>query len=151
MLQQFLTPETRQPLSPPTAPSSTVHSPKPPSHLSHKHKHQPLATVASQNSLHQPCALPHTKNSISVPANYTNSYLALAHICIQAVERRWNVRARETGAPRKNPPASGIVQHDSHTRKFGSEPAGEPRSPWWEASALATAPPLPLLFEMEFR
>ncbi|KAJ8895578.1 hypothetical protein PR048_000914 [Dryococelus australis] len=28
--------------------------------------------------------------------------------------------------PEKNPPASGIVQHDSHRRKSGSEPAGDP-------------------------
>ncbi|KAJ8873267.1 hypothetical protein PR048_026901 [Dryococelus australis] len=30
----------------------------------------------------------------------------------------------ENVAPRGNPPASGIVQHDSHVRKSGSEPAG---------------------------
>ncbi|KAJ8872564.1 hypothetical protein PR048_026170 [Dryococelus australis] len=46
--------------------------------------------------------------------------------------------------PRENPPASGIVQHDSHLRKSLSEPAGiESGSLRWEGSALATAPPLP--------
>ncbi|KAJ8873960.1 hypothetical protein PR048_024800 [Dryococelus australis] len=30
----------------------------------------------------------------------------------------------QAGAPRGGPPASGIVQHDSHTRISGSEPAG---------------------------
>ncbi|KAJ8873599.1 hypothetical protein PR048_024417 [Dryococelus australis] len=40
------------------------------------------------------------------------------------MERRWNARAGETGVPRKNPPASGIVQHDSHMRISGSEPVG---------------------------
>ncbi|KAJ8886115.1 hypothetical protein PR048_012324 [Dryococelus australis] len=48
------------------------------------------------------------------------------------MEWRWNARAGGT--------ASGIVEHDSQ----GSEPPGmEPGSPWWEASALATVPPLP--------
>ncbi|KAJ8894270.1 hypothetical protein PR048_006883 [Dryococelus australis] len=51
----------------------------------------------------------------------------------------------EIGVPRENPPASGVAQHDSHTRKSGANPPGiETESPWWEASALATAPPLPL-------
>ncbi|KAJ8895353.1 hypothetical protein PR048_000685 [Dryococelus australis] len=40
-------------------------------------------------------------------------------------ERRWNARAGETGVPRENQPASGIVQHDSHMRQSGSEPAGD--------------------------
>ncbi|KAJ8866451.1 hypothetical protein PR048_032294 [Dryococelus australis] len=35
-------------------------------------------------------------------------------------------RAGETGDPRANPPTSGIAQHDSHTRKSGSDPAGIP-------------------------
>ncbi|KAJ8868762.1 hypothetical protein PR048_030302 [Dryococelus australis] len=33
------------------------------------------------------------------------------------------VRRGEAGVPRENPPASGIVQHDSHVRKFESEQA----------------------------
>ncbi|KAJ8872119.1 hypothetical protein PR048_025721 [Dryococelus australis] len=41
------------------------------------------------------------------------------------MERRWNARAGETGLPRENPPASGIVQHDSHMRKCRNEPAGD--------------------------
>ncbi|KAJ8879686.1 hypothetical protein PR048_020294 [Dryococelus australis] len=41
------------------------------------------------------------------------------------MERRWNAGVGETGVPRENPPASGIVQHDSHIRKSGSEPAGD--------------------------
>ncbi|KAJ8883625.1 hypothetical protein PR048_015477 [Dryococelus australis] len=40
------------------------------------------------------------------------------------MERRWNARAGETGVPRENPPTSGIVQHDLHMRKSGSEPTG---------------------------
>ncbi|KAJ8867992.1 hypothetical protein PR048_031801 [Dryococelus australis] len=50
------------------------------------------------------------------------------------------LRAGETGVPRENPLASGIVQHNSHMRE---NPGVEPGSPWWEASALAPAPPLP--------
>ncbi|KAJ8866800.1 hypothetical protein PR048_032661, partial [Dryococelus australis] len=47
------------------------------------------------------------------------------------------------GVPRENPPPNG-VQHDSRMRKSGTVPAGYRTriSPWWEASALATAPPL---------
>ncbi|KAJ8883921.1 hypothetical protein PR048_015776 [Dryococelus australis] len=41
------------------------------------------------------------------------------------MERRWIVRAEETGVPRENPPESGIIQHDSHMRKSGSEPTGD--------------------------
>ncbi|KAJ8884002.1 hypothetical protein PR048_015858, partial [Dryococelus australis] len=37
------------------------------------------------------------------------------------IEQRWNARARETVDPRVNPPTSGIIQHDSHLRKSGSE------------------------------
>ncbi|KAJ8875426.1 hypothetical protein PR048_023321 [Dryococelus australis] len=33
-------------------------------------------------------------------------------------------RVGETGDPRENSPTSGIVRHDSHTRKSGSYPAG---------------------------
>ncbi|KAJ8884338.1 hypothetical protein PR048_016195 [Dryococelus australis] len=33
-------------------------------------------------------------------------------------------RARETGDPLENPPTSGIVRHDSHMRKSGSDPTG---------------------------
>ncbi|KAJ8896452.1 hypothetical protein PR048_001796 [Dryococelus australis] len=46
-------------------------------------------------------------------------------------------KGEETGVPRENQ-ASGIVQHDSHMRKSGSEPG----SPWWEASVLATHHPI---------
>ncbi|KAJ8880272.1 hypothetical protein PR048_016738 [Dryococelus australis] len=40
-----------------------------------------------------------------------------------SVEQRWNERAGETGAPRENLPTSGIVRHDSHMRKSGSDSA----------------------------
>ncbi|KAJ8888893.1 hypothetical protein PR048_008387 [Dryococelus australis] len=57
------------------------------------------------------------------------------------VERRLNARDGETGVPRENPP--GIVQHDFHMQNPGLNPPGiEPGSPWWEARALANAPPL---------
>ncbi|KAJ8887704.1 hypothetical protein PR048_013922 [Dryococelus australis] len=42
------------------------------------------------------------------------------------MEQRQNERAGETGDPRENPPASGIAQHDSHMRKFGSDCAWNP-------------------------
>ncbi|KAJ8867025.1 hypothetical protein PR048_032887 [Dryococelus australis] len=42
------------------------------------------------------------------------------------MERRWNARAGETGVPQENPPASGIVLHDSHVRKSGIEPGASP-------------------------
>ncbi|KAJ8889277.1 hypothetical protein PR048_008775 [Dryococelus australis] len=49
----------------------------------------------------------------------------------------------KTGDPRENPPASSIVRHDSHLRKYGvTQPGIERGSPWWEASRL-TAQPLP--------
>ncbi|KAJ8869556.1 hypothetical protein PR048_028547 [Dryococelus australis] len=47
------------------------------------------------------------------------------------MERRWNARA-------------GGKWHNSQMRKYGSEPG----SPWWEASALATSPLLPLTFRV---
>ncbi|KAJ8871701.1 hypothetical protein PR048_028028 [Dryococelus australis] len=48
----------------------------------------------------------------------------------------------ETGGPQENPPTSGIVRHDSHLRKFGSDRAGIERgSRWWEASGLTAQPP----------
>ncbi|KAJ8888389.1 hypothetical protein PR048_007879 [Dryococelus australis] len=51
----------------------------------------------------------------------------------------------ENGRSRVNPPTNGIVQHDSHLRKFGvTRPAIEPGSPWWEASSLTDQPPWPL-------
>ncbi|KAJ8878673.1 hypothetical protein PR048_019258 [Dryococelus australis] len=61
------------------------------------------------------------------------------------MERRWNTRAVETGIPRENRPTSGIAQHRfPHAKIPGVNPPEiEPGSPWWEASALATAPPLP--------
>ncbi|KAJ8885847.1 hypothetical protein PR048_012053 [Dryococelus australis] len=56
------------------------------------------------------------------------------------MERCWNARKGEAGVPRENRPASGIVLHEN----LGMNPPGiEPRSPWWEASTLATVPPLP--------
>ncbi|KAJ8867592.1 hypothetical protein PR048_031394 [Dryococelus australis] len=39
-------------------------------------------------------------------------------------EQRRNSMAGETGNPRENPPVSGIVRRDHHTRKSGSDPAG---------------------------
>ncbi|KAJ8869879.1 hypothetical protein PR048_028888, partial [Dryococelus australis] len=36
-----------------------------------------------------------------------------------------NERTGETGDSRENPPTNGIVQHDSHARKSGSDPAGD--------------------------
>ncbi|KAJ8876075.1 hypothetical protein PR048_023984 [Dryococelus australis] len=57
--------------------------------------------------------------------------------------RQWNARAGETGVPRENSLASGIVQHDSTYEDPGVNPPGiEPVSPWWEASAITTVPPL---------
>ncbi|KAJ8880610.1 hypothetical protein PR048_017080 [Dryococelus australis] len=41
-----------------------------------------------------------------------------------SMEQRRNERAGETGDLRENPPTSGIVRHDSHMRKSGSDPAG---------------------------
>ncbi|KAJ8870640.1 hypothetical protein PR048_029663 [Dryococelus australis] len=39
----------------------------------------------------------------------------------------------ENGYPRENPPASGVVRHDSHLRKSGvARPGIEPGSPWWD-------------------
>ncbi|KAJ8870850.1 hypothetical protein PR048_027151 [Dryococelus australis] len=35
----------------------------------------------------------------------------------------------ETGDTRENAPARGIVRHDSHMRKFGSDPAGDKNGP----------------------
>ncbi|KAJ8867258.1 hypothetical protein PR048_031057 [Dryococelus australis] len=62
--------------------------------------------------------------------------------------------AGETVDPRENPPTSGIVWHDSHMRKSGSNPTrnrtrsawvgGGPGPPGWEASSLTTTPPRPL-------
>ncbi|KAJ8881196.1 hypothetical protein PR048_017669 [Dryococelus australis] len=39
--------------------------------------------------------------------------------------QRQLARAGETGYPRENPLTSGIVRHDSHMRKFESDPAGD--------------------------
>ncbi|KAJ8880553.1 hypothetical protein PR048_017023 [Dryococelus australis] len=39
-------------------------------------------------------------------------------------DQRRNVKARETGDARENPPINGIVQKDCHLRKSGSDPAG---------------------------
>ncbi|KAJ8871565.1 hypothetical protein PR048_027891 [Dryococelus australis] len=44
-----------------------------------------------------------------------------------------------THHPRENPPANGIVRHDSHLIRPGIEPG----SPWWEASVLIAQPPRP--------
>ncbi|KAJ8867880.1 hypothetical protein PR048_031685 [Dryococelus australis] len=38
----------------------------------------------------------------------------------EAQECKWG----ETGNPRENPPTNGIVRHDSHVRKSGSDPEG---------------------------
>ncbi|KAJ8878912.1 hypothetical protein PR048_019515 [Dryococelus australis] len=60
------------------------------------------------------------------------------------MEQRRNVRARETGDPRENPPTNSIVRHDSHLRKSGvTRPGIEPGSLWWEASRLTAQPPRP--------
>ncbi|KAJ8866343.1 hypothetical protein PR048_032186 [Dryococelus australis] len=40
------------------------------------------------------------------------------------MEQRLNARAGETGDPRENPLTSGIVRHDSHMPKSGSNPGG---------------------------
>ncbi|KAJ8897822.1 hypothetical protein PR048_003175 [Dryococelus australis] len=42
-----------------------------------------------------------------------------------SMEQRRNEVMRETGNHRENPPTSNIVQHDSHMRKSGSDPAGK--------------------------
>ncbi|KAJ8897554.1 hypothetical protein PR048_002903 [Dryococelus australis] len=41
------------------------------------------------------------------------------------MERGWNARAEAAGVPRESPPASGLVQHDSHMRRSESEPGGD--------------------------
>ncbi|KAJ8887576.1 hypothetical protein PR048_013793 [Dryococelus australis] len=41
------------------------------------------------------------------------------------MEQRRNARAGKMGDPRVNPPTSGIVRHDSHMQKSGSDPAWE--------------------------
>ncbi|KAJ8897516.1 hypothetical protein PR048_002863 [Dryococelus australis] len=41
------------------------------------------------------------------------------------MEQRQNERAGKMGNLRENPPTSGIVQHDSHMRKSGSDPAAD--------------------------
>ncbi|KAJ8888407.1 hypothetical protein PR048_007897 [Dryococelus australis] len=41
-----------------------------------------------------------------------------------SMEQRRNERAGEMGDPRENPLTSGIVRHDSHMRKPGSDPTG---------------------------
>ncbi|KAJ8877914.1 hypothetical protein PR048_022373 [Dryococelus australis] len=41
-----------------------------------------------------------------------------------STEQRRNARAGKTEDPRENLPTSGIVRHDSHMRKSGSDPAG---------------------------
>ncbi|KAJ8895569.1 hypothetical protein PR048_000905 [Dryococelus australis] len=41
-----------------------------------------------------------------------------------SMEQSWDERAGETGYPLENPPHSGIVRHDSHMRKSGSDLAG---------------------------
>ncbi|KAJ8872261.1 hypothetical protein PR048_025863 [Dryococelus australis] len=58
-----------------------------------------------------------------IVSDMQGQYVLLTRIL--RMERRWNLRAGETGVPRENPPASGIVQDDSHMRKSGSEPAGD--------------------------
>ncbi|KAJ8873746.1 hypothetical protein PR048_024580 [Dryococelus australis] len=42
-----------------------------------------------------------------------------------SMEQRRNTWAGETGDPGENPPTSGIVRHDSHMRKSGSDFAGK--------------------------
>ncbi|KAJ8866721.1 hypothetical protein PR048_032582 [Dryococelus australis] len=42
----------------------------------------------------------------------------------RGMEQRRNEKAGETGEPRENPPTSGIVRHDSHMLRSGSDPAG---------------------------
>ncbi|KAJ8874880.1 hypothetical protein PR048_022770 [Dryococelus australis] len=62
------------------------------------------------------------------------------------LEQRPNERTGGTGDPRENPPTSGIVQHDSHMKKSGSDPSGiEPGLPWWEASMSFTHPSSPIV------
>ncbi|KAJ8891929.1 hypothetical protein PR048_004488 [Dryococelus australis] len=41
-----------------------------------------------------------------------------------SMEQRRNERAGENGRARENPPTSGVVRHDSHLRKSGTDPAG---------------------------
>ncbi|KAJ8891938.1 hypothetical protein PR048_004497 [Dryococelus australis] len=46
--------------------------------------------------------------------------------------------------PETNPPTSGIAWHHSHSREFGSAPAGiQPGSPGWEGSRLTAQSPRP--------
>ncbi|KAJ8879213.1 hypothetical protein PR048_019819 [Dryococelus australis] len=61
-----------------------------------------------------------------------------------SMEQRRSKRAGETGDPRENPPASGIVRHGSHLRKSEVNRLGiEPSSPWGEANCLTAQPPWP--------
>ncbi|KAJ8871852.1 hypothetical protein PR048_028192 [Dryococelus australis] len=41
---------------------------------------------------------------------------------VVSMDHRWNDKVRETGYPRENPPTSGVVRHDSLSRKSGSDP-----------------------------
>ncbi|KAJ8882697.1 hypothetical protein PR048_014509 [Dryococelus australis] len=59
------------------------------------------------------------------------------------MEQRRNERTGETGDPRDNPPTSGIIRQDSHTRKSGSGPArNKIRSRWPVKGATTTNPPI---------
>ncbi|KAJ8868781.1 hypothetical protein PR048_030321 [Dryococelus australis] len=61
---------------------------------------------------------------------------------IYLIHEEFPAQVGETGCPRdprENPPASGIIRHDSHLRKSDSDPD----SLWWEANSLTTQPPRP--------
>ncbi|KAJ8875381.1 hypothetical protein PR048_023276 [Dryococelus australis] len=77
------------------------------------------------------------------------AYYLFTHALTMSVRpRRTNIRnpkAGETGDFRENPPSSGIVRHDSHVRKSGSDSSRnrEPGSHWWKTNAIAAEPPRP--------
>ncbi|KAJ8870588.1 hypothetical protein PR048_029611 [Dryococelus australis] len=74
-------------------------------------------TSVTADCLAPPCTSHGDKNTVG------RAYLALTLFSV-IVEQHRNERAGETGDPRENPPANGIVRHDSHLRKSGS-PAGD--------------------------
>ncbi|KAJ8866276.1 hypothetical protein PR048_032119 [Dryococelus australis] len=57
-------------------------------------------------------------------AHYTHKHGPMRATQVK-MEQCWNERMGVTGDPRENPPTSGIVWHDSHMLKSGSDPAGD--------------------------
>ncbi|KAJ8868665.1 hypothetical protein PR048_030204 [Dryococelus australis] len=63
------------------------------------------------------CENPVTRSGIEPSSPWWEASRITAQL---STEQRRNERAGETGDPRKNPPTSGIVRHDSHVLKSGS-------------------------------